>query len=172
MKKKILTNTYLREATKYQIKLFLDEEDLFISVKKLIHVTEPFVIKHNTIAMNDGYYIIEILPKNEHYALRVFLDDKKNVIEYYFDIIKDSGIDEKYKVPYFNDLYLDITIFAPTGEINILDEKELKKALKNNDITKEDYELVLETKNQLLSEIESGTNALLNMDLQKYLDHF
>ena len=106
MKRKIITNTYLKEATKYQIKLFLDEKDNFISVKKLINVTDKFIISDNIVAMDNGYYILEIIPKHENYALRVFFNDKKEIIEYYFDIIKESGLDEVYKVPYFDDLYL------------------------------------------------------------------
>ena len=41
MKKKIITNTYLREAEQYTIKLFLNEDDYYISVKK----TNSFVRK-------------------------------------------------------------------------------------------------------------------------------
>ena len=113
MKKKIITNTYLNEAIKHEIKLFLDEEYYFVSVKKLVHLSEKFIIRNNVIAMDDGYYILEIIPKNDNYALRVFLNDKKEVIEYYFDIIKESGIDKEYKVPYFNDhtLFLSDLLF-------------------------------------------------------------
>ena len=99
MKKKIITNTYLREAEKYNIKLFLDEEDYYISVKKLIHLSEKFIIRNNVVAMDDGYFIMEIIPKKGNYALRIFIDSNKNIVEYYFDIIKESGIDEEYKVP-------------------------------------------------------------------------
>ena len=38
MKRKMISKTYLREALKYQIKIFLDEEDYYVSVKKLIDV--------------------------------------------------------------------------------------------------------------------------------------
>lgn len=168
MKKKVITNTYLNEAEKYQIKLYLDEEDYYVSVKKLIHVTEKFIIWDNVIGMDDGYYIIEIIPKNENYALRVFLDDKKNVVEYYFDIIKESGIDKKYKVPYFMDLYLDIKVLY-TKEYTILDEDELNDALKTNDITEEDYNLIIKTKDKLIEEITTNSNKLMNLDYSKYL---
>ena len=110
MKKKILSNTYLNEAQKYQIKFYLDEEDKYIIVKKLIKLSKLFIIKNNVIAMDDGYYVIEFIPKNKNYALRLFLNDKKEVIEYYFDIIKESCIDKELKIPYFIDLYIDITI--------------------------------------------------------------
>ena len=172
MKKKVLTNTYLREATKYQIKLFLDEDDMFVSVKRLIKVTDKFIIRHGIVAMDNGYYIIEMIPKKDNYALRIFLDDKKKIIEYYFDIIKNSGIDEEYKVPYFNDLYVDITLLAKTGEVNVLDEEEFIDAYKHGDIDKKDYDLVVKMKKRLLKEIKEGTNKLLNVDLSKYLDNF
>lgn len=168
MKKKILSNTYLNEALKYQIKFYLDEEDKYIIVKKLIKLSKPFIIKNNVIAMNDGYYVIEFIPKNKNYALRLFLNDKKEVIEYYFDIIKESGIDKELKIPYFVDLYLDITI-QKNSEINILDEEELNNALKNKDITKEDYKLVIKVKEQLLKEIKEKQNDLINLDYMKYL---
>jgi len=45
MKRKIITNTYLRDVSKHQIKLFLDEEDYYVSVKKLIQVDKKFIIK-------------------------------------------------------------------------------------------------------------------------------
>lgn len=168
MKKKIITNTYLNEAIKHEIKLFLDEEDYFVSVKKLVHLSEKFIIRNNVIAMDDGYYILEIIPKNDNYALRVFLNDKKEVIEYYFDIIKESGIDKEYKVPYFIDLYLDITLFK--GQIGILDEEELETARIEKDITEGEYKLVLKTKERLINEIETNTNKLMNIDFSKYLE--
>ena len=81
MKTKIITNTYLRDVDKHQIKLYLDEDDYYVSVKKLVHVTDKFIINNgNTIAMDNGYYIVEIIPKNEKYAMRVFLNDKKEAI--------------------------------------------------------------------------------------------
>lgn len=168
MKKKIITNTYLREAEKYNIKLFLDEDDYYISVKKLIHVSEKFVIRDNIVAMDNGYYIMEIIPKNDNYALRLFIDSNKNIIEYYFDIIKESGIDKEYKVPYFIDLYLDITVLY-SGRIDILDEDEFNEAYEKKDITKEDYEIVLKTKERLLNEIKNNTNKLMKIDYLKYL---
>lgn len=170
MKKKIITNTYLREAKKYQVKLFLDEDDVYVSVKKLIEITDKFIINHNIVAMDNGYYIVEMIPKDDNYALRLFLDDKKNIIEYYFDIIKDSGIDPDYKVPYFNDLYLDITVLPSTGEVKVIDEKELEDAYKSKDISLDDYELVLKMKERLLEEISNGTNKLMNIDVMKYLE--
>ena len=168
MKKKLLSRTYLNEAEKYRIKFFLDEEDYYVSVKHLIHITENFYITHNILGMADGYYIMEIVPKSDNYALRIFFNEKKEVVEYYFDIIKNSGIDKETKIPYFNDLYLDITLL-PTGELHVIDEEELTEAVETKDITKEDYELVLKMRDKLLEEIKNNTNKLLNINFNKYL---
>ena len=168
MKKKYLTKTYLREAVKYHCKLFLDEDDCYVSLKKLIHVTEPFIINNGVVAMDDGYYILEIVPKTGHQALRIFLDDKKEIVEYYFDMIKESGMTEE-KVPYFMDYYLDVTV-QKDGKINILDEEELENAVKTKDITKKEYDLVIKEKDKLLEEIRNHTNLLLNKDISRYLE--
>ena len=123
MKKKLLSTTYLNEAEEYKIKFFMNEEDKYVVAnekdkyvvaKKLDKISEPFIIGNGITAMDDGYYILEMVPKNKKYALRIFFDDKKEIVEYYFDIIKESGVDEKTKIPYFIDAYLDIAI-SSTG---------------------------------------------------------
>ena len=172
MKKKVFSTTYLREADKYQIKFYLDEDDYYISVKKLVHLTENFYIDDGKIlGMGNGFYILEVISKNDNYALRIFFDDKKQVVEYYFDVIKSCGIDPESKIPYFYDLYLDVTLL-PNGKIRVLDEDELQEALDKKDITKEEYDLAYKVKDKIIEEINNGTNKLLNMDYKKYLEEF
>ena len=168
MKKKIISNTYLRETTKHQLKIFYDEDDYYVSVKKLIQVTEPFFIKDNDIGMDNGYYIVEMIPKEGNCALRVFLNDKKEIVEYYFDIIKESGLTED-KIPYFIDLYLDI-IVRKNGEVDVIDEDELEMAYKKKEISKTDYNLVLKVKDQILNEIKNNTCVLMKKDISRYLE--
>ena len=170
MKRKIISNTYLRDVDQYQIKLFLDNDNYYISVKKLIKVREKFIIKDNLCVMDDGYYIFEVVPKSENYAMRLFLDDQKRPLEYYFDITKNNRLDEIIKVPCFDDLYLDITYL--NNEINILDEDELINAYNTGDITKQDYDLVYKVKEKLLNELNSKTNSAMNIDYMKYLENF
>lgn len=118
--------------------------------------------------MDNGYYLIEIVPKNKNYALRIYLNDQKEPVEYYIDITKENGIDKDTKIPYFIDLYLDI-IIQNNGEVNIIDEDELKDALKNSDITEDDYQLAQCVKENLLKEIDENNNDLINLDYMKYL---
>ena len=118
--------------------------------------------------MDDNYYVFEVVPKNENYAMRIFIDNNRKVLEYYFDICKNTNLDANTSVPYYDDLYLDITV-SGDGEINILDEYELEEALKIKDITIDDYNLVMKIKEKLLNEIKSNTNKLMLIDYNKYL---
>lgn len=167
MKIKVLSNTYLRDISKYQIKFYLDEDDYYISVKKLIKVDQKFIIDDGLCVMDDGFYVLEIVPKNENYAMRLFLDDKQKPLEYYFDICKNNRLDKDTLIPCYDDLYLDITYL--NGKIKILDQDELEAALVNHEITKEDYDLTFVIKDKLLEEIKNGTNKLMNLDYSKYL---
>ena len=170
MKTKVITNTYLRDVDKYQIKLFLDEENYYISVKKLISVREKFIINSGLCVMDDGYYIFEVVPKNYNYAMRLFLNEKKEPLEYYFDICKNNRIDTISKVPCYDDLYLAITYLD--GKINILDENELLEAYGNGDIARDDFELVYNMRDKLLEELKNNSNELMNIDYIKYLNNF
>lgn len=167
MKKKIITKTYLRDVSRYEIKLYMDEDDCYVGVKKLIKVDEKFIISNGLCVMDDGYYVVEVVPKNENYVMRLFLDNKKNPLEYYFDICKNNGLDTESMVPCYDDLYLDITVL--NGKVNILDEDELNDALDIKDITIEDYKLVMEIRDKLLLEINNGSNKYINRNYSKYL---
>lgn len=167
MKRKIMTQTYLRDVSKYQIMLYLDEDDCYISVKKLIKVDEKFIIADNLCVMDDGYYVLELVPKGENYAMRLFFDNNRKPLEYYFDICKNNGLDVKTLVPFYDDLYLDITVLD--DKVNILDKDELDQALIEGDITEEDYELTMRVKEQLLEEIKNRSNRFMNRDYSSYL---
>lgn len=172
MKRKVISNTYLRDVEKYQIKLFFMEDDYYVSVKKLISVREKFIIETGICVMDDGYYILEVVPRNENYAMRLFLDKNKIPLEYYFDVSKNNGLDEVSRIPCFDDLYLDITFQPHDGFMRILDENELIEAHNNKDISDEDYMLAYKVKDKLLKEIKNKTNKYMNIDYSKYLDSF
>jgi predicted RNA-binding protein associated with RNAse of E/G family len=117
--------------------------------------------------MDSGYYIVEVIPKNENYAMRVFFNEKKELVEHYFDISLGNGIDEETKLPYYDDVFLDVTI--TNGQIEICDEDELDNALSQGEITKETYNFAKEVANKLIEEINSNTNKYVNMNLGEYL---
>lgn len=169
MKRKVISNTYLRDIEKYVFKLYSDEEDYYVAVKKLVSCREKFVIKDNLTVMDDGYYVFEVVPKHENYAMRLFLDNNKKPLEYYFDICKNNGIDPISKIPFYDDLYLDIT-YLYDGRIDILDENELMDAYNSGEIPDDELKLIYSVKDKLLEEIQTGTNKLMNIDYNKYID--
>lgn len=168
MKTKIVSKTYLRDVENYEIKIYFEDE-FYISVKKLIKCREKFIIADNLCVMDDGYYILEILPKNEEYAMRLFLDRDKKPLEYYFDICRNIRIDEKYNIPMYDDLYLDVTYLF--GKVNVLDEDELLEAYKNNEFTEAELNHICEVKDRLIDEINNNKNKCMNMDYSKYINN-
>ena len=107
------------------------------------------------------------MPKNEFYVMRVYFNEKKERLAYYFDVSKGNEIDEESKIPYYDDLYIDVTM--DNNNIKVLDEDELQFALETKKITKEEYNLANKIKDKLLNEIKNNTNKYINLDLEKYL---
>ncbi len=178
MKRKFLTNTYLRGVDNYIMMQFEDTAlDCFTIIKKVNSIDKPYISTHtgkDICLCNEGYYILEYMPKNRHYGVRVFIDDNLNVISYYIDIIDKIGI-ETAKGLYYDDLYLDITIDATDNDkVRVWDEEELERAIvEDDDVDKEKYDMAYSTLRTLLNEIANGTNMYINNDHKKYIKkHF
>lgn len=167
MRKRLISKTYLRDVNKYKLNINFDNNDNYIAIKKIIDIKEPFYISKEQCIINNGYYIVEVIPKKEHYAMRVFFNERKERLEYYFDISLENGIDEETKIPYYNDLYTDIVV--KDEKIEILDEDELIEAFDKNKISKEDFILANYTTNLLLDSIKTKNNKYMNLDLESYL---
>ena len=168
LKTKITSNTYLRDITKYRLKIYFDEDDCYIIVKKIIDCTEKFIIRDNLTVIDNDYYVLEVVPKNESYVMRVFLDPNKKPLEYYFDICENARLDEKFHIPMYDDLYLDVTYAF--GEINILDEDELLEAYQEKEFDKEKLDHIYKVKDKLVREIMEHNNPYMNKDYTKYLE--
>ena len=101
--------------------------------------------------------------------MRVYFNEKKERVEYYFDITLRNGLDKESNIPYYDDLYLDITI-NKEGIINVLDEDELLDALDKKEISKKEFDLANKTKDLLLDSIKNKSNKYMNLDIEKYLN--
>lgn len=167
MKRKYSSKIFLDVAKKYELNIYYDKEDYYVIVKKFKKVIEPFITLNGNCLIDNGYYIFEIIPKNENYTIRIFVNDNKEILEYYFDITYKNGLDEETNIPYYEDLYLDITV--KNDKIEVLDEDELQEALDNKEITKEQFDLANKTKDELIKTIKNKTNKHMNLDIKKYL---
>ncbi len=124
-------------------KIYINDEMFkgYVCDLKLNNIDKPLIVfdgKNNICIRDNGYEWIEVYPDKRNYAITIIFDQNKNIIEWYFDIAKKIGIEND--IPYEDDLYLDL-IITSTGEKRIIDEDELKEALENNDITKDEFEL-------------------------------
>lgn len=167
MRKKLISKTYLRGVNKYELKIYFNLEDCYISVKKIIDIKEPFILSNGLCIIDNNYYIMEVIPKNENYAMRVFFNNKKEILEYYFDVSLENGVDKEAGIPYYDDLFIDVT--KTKDKVEVLDEDELKEALDNNEISITDFELANKIRNILLEQINNGNNRYMNMNLEQYL---
>ena len=128
------------------------ESDFFtgyICYIKIKNIEKPLIVKNEieTICIKDNNYEwFELYPDNGKYALTIMFDDNNNLIEWYFDISKNVGVENG--IPYEDDLYLDM-IITPDGKQIVIDEDELLNAEKNGDITSEDVNDAYKTLNYL-----------------------
>ena len=166
MRKRLISNKYLRDVKKYIIKIDFYNNYYWYSVKKIID-SEPFILSNGLTLIDNGYYILELLPKKENYSMRVYFNDKKEILEYYFDISLENGIDEETRIPYYDDGFIDITL--TDNNIEVIDEDELEDALNNGIITKDNYDKIRRVADQLYKEIKDGTNKYINMDVKGLL---
>ena len=145
---------YLGSANKNYIKSFsseiirVNEEDIkgYASFMKVGEVHRPFMVGE-TCLYDNGYSEIGFLPDDEYWNLWAMYDDHGDIIEWYFDITRKNAVDEDGK-PYCDDLYLD-AVLMPDGQILVLDEDELKDALDNLKITKNEFDMAYVVLNEL-----------------------
>ena len=71
--------------------------------------------------LSKNYKWLEIYPDNEKYAITAMYNEKEELVEFYIDIIKESGIENGE--PYIIDMYLDL-IITYENEKYILDDKQ------------------------------------------------
>lgn len=167
MREKLISKTYLRDVNRYKLEIYYDKEDYYLSIKKILNIEKPFILENGLCLIDNNYYIVEVLPKNENYAMRVYFNEKKERLEYYFDISLQNGLDEETRIPYYDDLYIDITVVQKN--IEVLDEEELEKALNMGKISKAEYNIANETRDKLIQSIKNKNNKYMNLDLERYL---
>ena len=166
MKRKYLSNTYLKDAKKYKVKFDFSNDEYIVCTKKFVDVKD-FVVKEGHKLISNGYYMVEVMPANENYTMRVYLDNNLTTLEYYFDVVAEKGIDENNKVPYYDDLYLDVVV-SKTG-LELYDMDELNEAHEDGTVSDSLYEIAINTANNLMNEIKEGNNKYKNMDVKQFI---
>lgn len=99
------------------------------------------------VVCDKGIKWLSILPENDWYCITAMMNEKEEILLWYIDMIAAQGIDAD-GIPYIDDLYLDLVVY-PDGTVLVDDMDELEEALKQKDITQEQFDLVLATSDRL-----------------------
>lgn len=125
------------------------------------------IIRKNVAILDNNFKYLEFYPENnKNLSLMVCINNEDEILEWYFDIAKDSLLD-KNGIPYIVDLYLDVTV-SPNGEIKLLDEDELENALKYEDITKTDFDLAYFVADNLIKKLDGKIDELKDFTTKYY----
>ena len=140
----------------------------YICLVKMKNVKKPWIVKDDELEdciLDENYEWLEIYPDNEKYAITAMFDDNNNLIEWYFDMIKTNGVENG--VPYIYDLYLDLVIKSNGKEV-VLDEDELKEALNNRDISKNDFNMAYKTMKKIQDKYRNNLRELIELTNKLY----
>ena len=165
MKRKYLDrHNWERVLSRRYIEKFIDEEYYkgYVSLLSIDEVKEPLILDvngENLVLADKGIKWLQFLPENTNYSLTTMIDKNNKVIQWYFDIIKESGVEEGRV--YYDDLYLDV-VHLPSQITFLIDEDDLEKALENNIISNFDYDLAYLEANNIMKELISGKNYIVN----------
>ncbi len=140
---------------------------------------EMVLLKDDVIVYKDDYKIITewktIRPKkeftfgvsayyiNKGYKVSQMMDENKNTVFYYCDII-ETIFDEKNNIYTFNDLLADVKVYND-GRVEVVDLDELADAYKERLITPIQLDKALRSLNSLINYIyNNGVESLLLED--------
>ena len=165
----------VREVTDMDITIKkLEEKNTYITLKEVKAVEQPYSVYINgerVKKLDKDFTIIEYTPLDKKYNVRIHVNDKKEILEYYFDIIAENKI--KDGIPFYNDLYLDVVYFQPAATkegtyIQLVDCNELEEALKENIIDKEQFDMAYIEAEKLMKELKEKKNWYVNRGLENY----
>lgn len=169
---------YTREAKELDITIVkLEELDAYVTLKEFREVTEPYYMYINgelVKKIDKNFTLLEYTPLNENYNVRAHIDDKLNILEYYFDITDGNEVEDE--VQYYDDLYLDVVFYQECATksstyINLEDRNDLSSALKNGAIDQEKYDFAFKVADSLMKELKSKTNKFVNRGIEDYLKY-
>ncbi len=165
VKKKYMSKENWTRITKrrYKEKSIVENgEKAIVSLLIIDELTESLVKNYgNSISVkivDNGYYWLQVAVENKNYWITAMYDENKDLVQYYIDITLKNVLYEE-NTPYYYDLFLDI-VMLKDGTIILLDEDELKQALKENVIKKEQYEFAYNTANKIMLELLKNKDKL------------
>jgi predicted RNA-binding protein associated with RNAse of E/G family len=128
-----------------------------ITLLTMFDVREPLWVtfgEEQLCIVAQGISWLQQFPVGTHHVVTTMFDAEGQVIQWYIDICKEHGIDER-GIPWYDDLYLDVVV-RPTGELEVLDVEELEEVLQQGVITPAEYDLAWREADWLLAALDCG----------------
>lgn len=152
------------------VQQYINNQDFkgYITLLYFEKVKQPLIAKYTptpiTLVQN-GSYMLQHFPENEHFSLTTFISPKHEIIQWYIDIIDSIGIENE--VVYMDDLFLDL-IVLPDKTVIEKDIDEINEALEGKVITEDQYNIAWKSFKELKYKIDRQEFSLLN----KSMGHF
>ena len=174
MVRKYLDETFLRDVEEYKIEKVETPEE-YIVFKHFLKVKRRYEESHtgkNRCLQDNGYYMIEYLPKGKNYTVRSFIDKNKKVLRNYIDVVEKSGIEEETGRLYYDDMYIDIVedIIEGQPRIQVRDFTDIENAQMEGKIMQEEVNKVYIQMMNLIDDLEAGKIKYVKIDPKQTLE--
>lgn len=146
--RRVLDSTYDEMLTRFKGEEFLVG---LIDMKKIRSPLVVPVVNKSVKVVDKDYKWLQILPKDRKYSMTVMYDENWKVLQYYFDVNTAHYLElgnARRK-----DVYLDVLVL-PDGEYELVDEKDIRRALKRNKITEADKNIAYEVARHIMDEVD------------------
>lgn len=158
LKKRYANRYEFQKNTIYKIKsINSDEFTGDVCYYKFKSINRKINISNGTCILDNNCEWLEFYDYNSKIKLSALYNNKKEIIEWYFDIAREIG--NENGCPYEDDLYLDVVV-NPNGEILLLDEDELKEAFDRLEVSQETYDMAYNEANNLMEKLKGNKDKL------------
>lgn len=133
------------------------------SLTVLKELTGPLKVHYDfgdVLIADVDYAWLQVALKDQCAWLTAMYDAKGKLIQLYFDITKGNCFDDPDN-PYFTDMYLDIAV-TDAGEIQVVDQDDLDRALEKGVITREEYDHAEEACRKLHDYLVENKDAVID----------
>ena len=145
-----------KTVPKKEVHLF-ENEEMYGAFINIIEVKKPqvwFCFDKMINVADNGYKWLVVLPKEDDYAITMYLDRNDVPLLWYIDLIDGIGVDED-GVPFYNDMFLDLLV-SDSGQVVEDDRDELEKAYSDGIINSKQYQKVISVSEQLKQRISEN----------------
>lgn len=148
--RRLLKSTYDEKLT------YFNDEKFLVSLIDMKEIRSPLVVpvvNKEVKVVDTDFKWMQILPEDREYSITVMYNEKWEKLQYYFDV------NTKHYLELGNarrkDIYLDV-LALPDGKYELVDEKDIHRALKNKKITEEDKDKAYNVAHHIMSEIDKN----------------